>query len=77
MLNLPDGTLFCRFANSGIGGMAGGILLKTAGNGGTGGGGAISVGKFATNPLSLLDFRADRCNSVGNVCGIERLSSAR
>lgn len=60
--------------------MAGG---NTAGNGGTGGG-AMSFGKFATNPLSsanILEFDgggiAGRCNSIGNAAGIVFFSSAR
>lgn len=73
-----DGTLFWRFDICGIGGIAGGKLLKTAGNGGTGGGPILATSKFATKwSLWALTFRPDRCNSAGNVCGIARLSSAR
>lgn len=76
-----DGTLFCKFDARGMGGIAGGTLPIETGNaantGGTGGGGAMSFGKFAMKPLSVpLDFRDDFCNSGGNVCGTARLSNA-
>lgn len=71
-----DGTLFWRWL-PGIGGMAGGKLLNTAGNGGTGGGPIFATSKFATKwSLWALALRALRCSSAGNDCGIARLSSA-
>lgn len=74
-----DGTLFWRWFPGicGIGGMAGGKLLNTAGSGGTGGGPIFATSKFATKwSLWALALRALRCSSTGNDCGIARLSSA-